>query len=129
MMHPGSRRCSCRAWQRAGLPPGVLSILHGAGKDAAGQSPDRSVDAGHLNKISFNCSTAVGRKIGEVCGPQLQQPSLDLGGRNPLGDLADADLDLAVERRLWAAFGTAGHAAASAGNIIGRSPSLCRRFV
>ncbi|MEO8905458.1 MAG: aldehyde dehydrogenase family protein [Polyangiaceae bacterium] len=115
---PGTAALFFRAWQRAGLPPDVLSILYGAGKDAAGQFLIDQVDAGYLNKISFTGSTAVGRKIGEVCGRNLQQPSLELGGKNPLVILADADLDLAVDGALWAAFGTAGQRCTSAGNII-----------
>jgi len=115
---PGTAWLFFRAWQRAGLPPGVLSIVFGGGKDAAGQFLVDQVDAGLLNKISFTGSTAVGRKIGEVCGRNLQQPSLELGGKNPLVILADADLDLAVDGSLWAAFGTAGQRCTSAGNII-----------
>jgi aldehyde dehydrogenase (NAD+) len=60
----------------------------------------------------------VGRKIGEICGRRLQVPSLELGGKNPLVVLADADLELAVEGALWASYGTAGQRCTSAGNII-----------
>ena len=115
---PGTAALFFRAWQRAGLPASVLSIVHGSGKDAAGQFLIDQVDAGHLNKISFTGSTEVGRKIGEICGRNLQQPSLELGGKNPLVILADADLDLAVDGALWAAFGTAGQRCTSAGNLI-----------
>lgn len=115
---PGTAALFFRAWQRAGLPNGVLSIIHGGGKDAAGQFLIDQVEAGTLNKISFTGSTAVGRHIGEVCGRNLQQPSLELGGKNPLVILADADLDLAVDGALWASFGTAGQRCTSAGNII-----------
>jgi aldehyde dehydrogenase (NAD+) len=113
---PGTAALFLRAWQRAGLPASVLSLVHGSG--AAGQSLVDQVEAGTVNKISFTGSTAVGRKIGEVCGRNLQQPSLELGGKNPLVILADADLDLAVEGALWAAFGTAGQRCTSAGNLI-----------
>src|SRR3954466_14986714 len=118
---PGTAALFFRAWQRAGLPPGVLSLLHGGGKDAAGQFLIDQVDAGLLNKISFTGSTAVGRQIGEVCGRNLQQPSLELGGKNPLVILADADVDLAVDGALWASFGTAGQRCTSAGqNIVAK---------
>jgi acyl-CoA reductase-like NAD-dependent aldehyde dehydrogenase len=115
---PGCAALFLSAWQRAGLPAGVLSVVHGPGKDSAGQFLIDQVEAGLLNKISFTGSTAVGRKIGEVCGRNLQQPSLELGGKNPLVILADADLDLAVDGALWAAFGTAGQRCTSAGNLI-----------
>lgn len=115
---PGTAALFLRAWQRAGLPPGVLSVVHGSGNGAAGQFLVDQVDAGLLAKISFTGSTVVGRKIGEVCGRNLQQPSLELGGKNPLVILADADLELAVDGALWAAFGTAGQRCTSAGNLI-----------
>lgn len=103
-------------WRRAGLPEGVLNLIHGTG--AAGELLVDQVEAGLLDKISFTGSTAVGRRIGEVCGRALQVPSLELGGKNPLVILADADLDLAIEGALWASFGTAGQRCTSAGNII-----------
>jgi len=115
---PGTAALFLRAFQRAGLPPGVLSVVHGFGQDSAGQFLIEQVDAGSLAKISFTGSTAVGRKIGEICGRNLQQPSLELGGKNPLLILADADIDLAVDGALWAAFGTAGQRCTSAGNVI-----------
>ena len=115
---PGTAELFLRAWQRAGLPAGVLSVVHGFGRDCAGQFLIEQVDEGHLAKISFTGSTAVGRKIGEICGRNLQQPSLELGGKNPLVILADADVELAVDGALWAAFGTAGQRCTSAGNII-----------
>jgi acyl-CoA reductase-like NAD-dependent aldehyde dehydrogenase len=115
---PGTAALFLRAWQRAGLPAGVLSVVHGSGVGAAGEFLVEQVDAGNLHKISFTGSTHVGRKIGEICGRNLQQPSLELGGKNPLVILADADVELAVDGALWAAFGTAGQRCTSAGNII-----------
>lgn len=103
-------------WRRAGLPDGVLNVIHGG--PGAGELLLEQVEAGLVDKISFTGSTAVGRKIGEICGRALQVPSLELGGKNPLVILADADLDLAIEGALWASFGTAGQRCTSAGNII-----------
>lgn len=115
---PGVAALFLELWRRAGLPDGVLSVVHGSGAGGAGEFLIEQVDAGLLDKISFTGSTAVGRKIGEVCGRNLQVPSLELGGKNPLVILADADLDLAIEGALWASFGTAGQRCTSAGNII-----------
>lgn len=115
---PGTAALFLDLWRRAGLPDGVLSVVHGSGAGAAGEFLIEQVDAGLLDKISFTGSTAVGKKIGEICGRNLQVPSLELGGKNPLVILADADLDLAVEGALWASFGTAGQRCTSAGNII-----------
>jgi alpha-ketoglutaric semialdehyde dehydrogenase len=115
---PGTAGLFADLWHRAGLPAGVLNVVHGAGAGSAGEFLVEQVDAGLLNKISFTGSSAVGRKIGEVCGRNLQVPSLELGGKNPLVILADADIELAVQGALWASFGTAGQRCTSCGNII-----------
>lgn len=115
---PGVAELFAQLWERAGLPPGALSVVHGGGGGCAGESLLEMVDEGLIDKISFTGSTEVGRKIGEICGRNLQVPSLELGGKNPLVVLADADLELAVEGALWASFGTAGQRCTSCGNII-----------
>jgi acyl-CoA reductase-like NAD-dependent aldehyde dehydrogenase len=115
---PGTATLFLELFRRAGLPNGVINLVHGGGAGAAGEFLIDAVERGLVNKISFTGSTAVGRRIGEVCGRALQVPSLELGGKNPLVILADADLDLAIEGALWAAFGTAGQRCTSAGNII-----------
>jgi alpha-ketoglutaric semialdehyde dehydrogenase len=115
---PGSAALFAELWLRAGLPAGVLSAVYGRGGSGAGEYLVEMVEAGLIDKISFTGSTAVGRKIGEICGRNLQTPSLELGGKNPLVILADADVDLAVEGALWASFGTAGQRCTSCGNII-----------
>jgi alpha-ketoglutaric semialdehyde dehydrogenase len=115
---PGVAQLFAELWRRAGLPDGVLGVVHGQGAGSAGEHLIAMVDEGLLDKVSFTGSTAVGRRIGEICGRNLQIPSLELGGKNPLVILADADIDLAVEGALWAAFGTAGQRCTSAGNVI-----------
>jgi aldehyde dehydrogenase (NAD+) len=115
---PGTAALFADLWRRAGLPADVLSVVHGRGAAAAGEFLVEMVDEGLIDKISFTGSTAVGRRIGEICGRNLQVPSLELGGKNPLVILADADLELAVEGALWASFGTAGQRCTSCGNII-----------
>jgi len=115
---PGVAALFFELLRRAGVPKGVLNIVHGGGAGGAGEFLIDAVEAGLVDKISFTGSTAVGRKIGEVCGRRLQVPSLELGGKNPLVVLADADLELAVEGALWASYGTAGQRCTSAGNII-----------
>lgn len=115
---PGIAGIFADLWRRAGLPDGVVNVVHGRGAGSAGELLIEMIDAGLLDKVSFTGSTAVGRKIGEACGRNLQVPSLELGGKNPLVILADADLELAVEGALWASFGTAGQRCTSCGNII-----------
>lgn len=102
----------------AGLPRGLLNVIYGGGEGSTGQYLLNQVAAGGLDTVAFTGSTEVGRKVGEICGRQLQRPVLELGGKNPLVILADADLDLAVEGALWSAFGTAGQRCTSAGNLI-----------
>ena len=78
----------------AGLPPGVLNIVTSKN---AGATTGPVIEDPRLRKLSFTGSTDVGRRIGEVCGRHLQSPCLELGGKNPLVVMPDADLDLAVE--------------------------------
>lgn len=115
---PGVATLFLELFRRAGLPDGVLNVVHGRGSGGAGEALVMAAGAGLVDKISFTGSTQVGRFIGEVTGRALQVPSLELGGKNPLVILADADLELAVEGALWASFGTAGQRCTSAGNII-----------
>jgi aldehyde dehydrogenase (NAD+) len=129
---PGTAALFFELLRRAGVPGGVLNIVHGGGAGGAGEHLIEAVDAGLVDKVSFTGSTAVGRKIGEVCGRRLQVPSLELGGKNPLVVLADADLELAVEGALWASYGTAGQRCTSAGNLIVDRrvlPAFRERFV
>jgi aldehyde dehydrogenase (NAD+) len=81
---PGTAALFFELLRRAGVPGGVLNIVHGGGAGGAGEHLIEAVDAGLVDKVSFTGSTAVGRKIGEVCGRRLQVPSLELGGKNPL---------------------------------------------
>ena len=111
----------------AGLPDGVLNVVFGGGAGGAGEHLVSMMDEGLLNKIAFTGSTAVGRKIGEIAGRNLIHPTLELGGKNPLVVMRDADLDNALEGSLWAAFGTGGQRCTSAGNIIVDRP-IYERF-
>ncbi|MBI2893847.1 MAG: aldehyde dehydrogenase family protein [Deltaproteobacteria bacterium] len=115
---PGIATLFARLWEEAGLPHGVLNLVHGAGAGGAGEELVLAVERGQIDKISFTGSTKVGRWIGEISGRALQVPSLELGGKNPLVVMADADPDLAVQGAVWASFGTAGQRCTSAGNII-----------
>ena len=115
---PGTAALLAELVTRAGVPAGVFNVVHGVGAGGAGEHLIDQVQGGLLDKIAFTGSTHVGRRIGEVCGRALQVPSLELGGKNPLVVLADADVELAVEGALWASFGTAGQRCTSAGNII-----------
>ena len=106
-----------RIMHQAGLPDGVINLVHGKGS-GAGQYLVDAVDEGLVNKISFTGSTEVGKMIGEVCGRNLVSCSLELGGKNPLVVMPSANLDNAVAGAYWGAFGTAGQRCTSLGNLI-----------
>ncbi len=103
---------------KAGLPEGVFNVVFGKGENSTGAWLIEMVGKGLIDKFGFTGSTAVGQKIGETCGRHLQNPCLELGGKNPLVVMEDADLDLAVNGALWAGFGTAGQRCTSLGNLI-----------
>src|ERR687889_2230283 len=101
----------------AGLPDGVLNVVQAEGP-AAFEGLERALDEGLVDKVGFTGSSAVGQKIGELCGRHMQSPCLELGGKNPLVVMPDADLDLAVEGALFSGFGTAGQRCTSLGTAI-----------
>ena len=106
-----------RVMHEAGLPDGVINLIHGKGS-GAGQDLVDSADLGMVDKISFTGSTAVGKMIGETCGRNLVSASLELGGKNPLVIMPSANMENAVEGAYWAGFGTAGQRCTSLGNLI-----------
>ncbi len=88
----------------AGLPAGVLNVVHGSG-DEAGEALIQHKD---VNLISFTGSTEVGKRIATVCGERLAKVSLELGGKNAMIVMEDCDLDLAVDSAVRGAFSVAG---------------------
>lgn len=84
----------------AGLPPGVLNIIHGLGAEAGAAI----VRHEQIPTISFTGSTAVGRWIAQTAGEMLKRVSLELGGKNPFVVFDDADVDETVATALRAAF-------------------------
>ncbi len=106
-----------RLLKAAGIPTGVFNVVFGQGQ-LTGAALIELVDEGLIDKVGFTGSTEVGRKIGEICGRNLQTPCLELGGKNPLVVAPDAHLESALHGALWAAFGTAGQRCTSLGNLI-----------
>ncbi len=100
-----------------GLPDGALNLVLAEGS-ASFEGLERALDEGLVDKVGFTGSTEVGRRIGELCGRHLQSPCLELGGKNPLVVMADADLDLAVQGALFSGFGTAGQRCTSLGTVL-----------
>jgi aldehyde dehydrogenase (NAD+) len=101
----------------AGIPAGVFQLVLAEGPPTF-EGIERALDDGVLDKVGFTGSSEVGRRIGELCGRHLQSPCLELGGKNPLVVMPDADLDLAVEGALFSGFGTAGQRCTSLGTAI-----------
>jgi aldehyde dehydrogenase (NAD+) len=100
-----------------GLPEGVLNLVLADGPTTfAGL--ECALDEGVVDKVGFTGSSQVGQEIGALCGRHLQSPCLELGGKNPLVVMPDADLDLAVQGALFSGFGTAGQRCTSLGTAI-----------
>jgi aldehyde dehydrogenase (NAD+) len=98
----------------AGFPPGVVNLVTGTG----GEVGDAIVGNPDVSVISFTGSSATGRAIAEQAGKRLKRLSLELGGKNGVVVLGDADLDLATDGILWSAFGTTGQRCTAASRVI-----------
>ena len=100
--------------EEAGFPPGTVNLVTGSG-EAVG---DAIVDSRDVPVISFTGSVDTGRGIAERAGRLLKRLSLELGGKNAVVVLRDADLDLAVDGILWSAFGTTGQRCTACSRVI-----------
>jgi alpha-ketoglutaric semialdehyde dehydrogenase len=101
----------------AGVPAGLLTVVQATGPDTyAGL--ESALEAGNVDKVGFTGSSEVGRRIGALCGGHGQAACLELGGKNPMVVMPDADLDLAVDGALFGGFGTAGQRCTSLGTAI-----------
>ncbi len=98
----------------AGVPAGVVNLVHGGGKRAG----SAIVEHPDVNLISFTGSTDTGKSIAAECGRSLKRCSLELGGKNAQIVMDDADLDLALEGALWGAFGTTGQRCTATSRLI-----------
>jgi acyl-CoA reductase-like NAD-dependent aldehyde dehydrogenase len=97
----------------AGIPSGVVNLVSGDGPNA-GAPVSRHSD---VPVISFTGSTAVGRLIAQACAPDFKHCSLEMGGKNIIIVMDDANLDLAVEGAVWGGFGTTGQRCTAASRI------------
>lgn len=100
--------------EEAGVPPGVVNLVHGKG-EVAGAALVRHPD---VALISFTGSCAVGREIAASCGQDLKRVSLEMGGKNAQIVMDDADLDLALKGALWGAFGTTGQRCTATSRLV-----------
>jgi len=97
-----------------GLPEGVVNIVTGGG-GRVGEPLMRHPD---VKVISFTGSTEVGSHVARVCAEGMKHVSLEMGGKNPMIVMDDADLDLVVEGALWGAFGTSGQRCTATSRLI-----------
>ncbi len=113
-----------RALTDAGLPNGVINVVGGFGAEVGtpiAEHPD-------VRAISLTGSSAVGRIIGGIAAKSFKHCSLELGGKNPMIVLDDANLELAIEGGLWGAFGTTGQRCTATSRMIVQK-GVYREFV
>jgi aldehyde dehydrogenase (NAD+) len=114
-------------FEEAGLPPGVLNVITCTREEAADVG-DEMIANPAVRRISFTGSTEVGRIIAEKAGRHLKRAVLELGGKDPLIILGDADLDYAVDAAVWGAFLHQGEICMSTERIIVEK-SIAKEFV
>jgi acyl-CoA reductase-like NAD-dependent aldehyde dehydrogenase len=98
----------------AGLPRGVVNIVTGFGSEVGTPITEHA----DVRAISLTGSSAVGRIVGMTAAKSFKHCSLELGGKNPMIVLDDANLDLAIEGGLWGGFGTTGQRCTATSRII-----------
>jgi aldehyde dehydrogenase (NAD+) len=103
-----------RVLSDAGLPKGVINIVTGFGSSVGGPITEHA----EVRAISLTGSSEVGRIVGQTAAKSFKHCSLELGGKNPMIVLGDANLDLAIEGGLWGGFGTTGQRCTATSRII-----------
>jgi acyl-CoA reductase-like NAD-dependent aldehyde dehydrogenase len=98
----------------AGLPKGVINLVHGLGEEAGAPL----VRHPGVNLVSFTGSTEVGREVAKVAAETYKKVSLEMGGKNAIIVMDDALLDLAVDGAVWGGFGTSGQRCTAASRVI-----------
>lgn len=111
---PASATLLVEALQEAGVPGGVVNLVHGSGSTVG----KWLIEHPQVRLISFTGSSDVGSRIAEACGRLFKKVSLEMGGKNAQIVMDDADLDLAVDGALWGAFGTTGQRCTATSRLI-----------
>ena len=101
---PATAFLLCEIASEAGLPKGVLNIVHGTGPNVGAAITAHP----KINTISFTGGTLTGRKVAEACAPLFKKVSLELGGKNPNIVFADADLGSAITGSVRSSFANQG---------------------
>ena len=100
--------------QEAGIPEGVVNLVHGRGEDTGEYLASHPA----IDGLSFTGSTAVGEKIAKTCAGQGKKVSCEMGGKNAIIVMDDARIELAVEGALWGGFGTTGQRCTAASRVV-----------
>jgi acyl-CoA reductase-like NAD-dependent aldehyde dehydrogenase len=102
------------ALHEAGLPKGVLNLVNGSGEETGNYL------ASHpgIDGLSFTGSTVVGLALAKVCAEKGKKVSCEMGGKNAIIVMDDADLDLAIEGAIWGGFGTSGQRCTSSSRLV-----------
>ena len=103
-----------KACEEAGIPKGVVNLLNGDG----GEIGPPLVEHEDVRLISFTGSTETGRAIAEQCAKDNKIVSLEMGGKNAIIVMDDADIDNAVEGSVWGAFGTSGQRCTASSRLV-----------
>lgn len=103
-----------KIFEEAGLPKGIMNVVFGSGSTVG----EAMVHHKDIRVISFTGSNETGSHIAAECGRQLKKVSLELGGKNAVIVMDDADLNLAVEGIIWSAFGTSGQRCTACSRVI-----------
>jgi aldehyde dehydrogenase (NAD+) len=113
-----------KACEEAGIPPGVVNMVSGFGETVGAAMTNHPA----LRLISFTGSTAPGRIVASSCAERNAICSLEMGGKNAIIVMDDADIDLAVEGAIWGAFGTSGQRCTASSRLIVHK-KVYRQFV
>ena len=112
-----------KIFEKAGLPPGVLNMVTGSGNEVG--TP--MIEHDKVNLVSFTGSTDTGAVIAAACARNMKQYSLEMGGKNAIIVMDDADLDLAVEGVIFGAFGTTGQRCTACSRVIAHK-KIAKKF-
>lgn len=113
-----------RILNEAGLPKGVLNLITGSG----GKVGLPLMTHPDVSAISFTGSTDVGRDVSKACAPDFRHCHLEMGGKNMILVMDDANLDLAVDGAIWGGFGTTGQRCTAASRV-GVHKKVYRQFL
>src|SRR5258705_9717252 len=103
-----------KAVEEAGMPPGVVNVVTGFGEPAGSAITNDPA----LRLISFTGSTSTGRLVAMACAERNAICSLEMGGKNVIIVMEDADIDLAVDGTVWGAFGTSGQRCTASSRVV-----------